>query len=656
MEVFAWPASNGRSHPVSSSVPRNCRLCSCPIQQPPPLPCKQQPHEDPLCLTKDLKDSLNALQQAERSPPRQPSPDNRWLEEERLFLRGACWSAASNSMSCLQLSNSILQMTAASCGKTSSSSAPDEASSVRQLLLSGGSSSSSLGSSSAPDSGYGLPFCMDDDQLPSQDDEQAAVAPPEAALTFHLTDGGTQRVVVEENLRCIDLCHLLSLKLNVARSQTWTLVERIGQPRIERSLEDHEEVLQVYASWAKNKELSGNKFYFRQDFRKYEFFNSPLQFFSLDMVDLGSQLDCLAESTELAKLITLQNILNQGERCPVVHSLLWYREPGKQSWKQSYFRVEGTELLILPPGQKESWQLQPVANLKDWNVYVPYDKNQSGPTAFQFCLKPTRSIGPGSSGDLMWFCSGTEQQRQCWIIALRLAKFGKKLRENYKELRSRYSEHAWAPEPGRDPMSSPWVAMDFTGSKGRVIEDPQEAEAVAAAEAQVWKRKLPCCRSGQASPTAVQQQQQLQSGPPHWAGGGGGGPAADLGLQHMQPWFYRGMSREEATQLLLKHGTVDGVFLVRQSLTKPGSYVLCYVYRGKVHHVQIISLEDKDQLCYSLDAGRTKFYDLLQLVEFYQLNLSCLPTKLTHFLVHQPRRKDTPPSSSSSPSMPSPFN
>ncbi|KAL1437113.1 hypothetical protein MTO96_049105 [Rhipicephalus appendiculatus] len=455
-------------------------------------------------------------------------------------------------------------------------------------------------------------------------------------------------MVVEENLRCIDLCHLLTLKLNVARSPTWTLVERIAQPRIERSLEDHEEVLQVYASWGKNKEHSGNNFYFRQDFRKYEFFNSPLQFFSLDMVDLGPQLDCLAESTDLAKLITLQNILSQGERCPVVHSLLWYREPGKQSWKQSYFRVEDGELSVLPSGHKdETWQLEHFASLKDWNIFVPYDKGLSGPTAFQFCLKPVRSNATGSS-DLMWFCSGTEQQRQCWIIALRLAKFGKKLRENYKELRSRYSEHAWAPEPCRDSMSSPWVAMDFTGSKGRVIEDPQEAEAVAAAEAHVWKRKLPCCRSGQASPTTVPP----PSGPPpQWAGPPATG---ELGLQHMQPWFYSGMSREEATQLLLKHGTVDGVFLVRQSLTKPGSYVLCYVYRGKVHHVQIISVEEKDQLCYSLDNGRTKFYDLLQLVEFYQLNLSYLPTKLTHFLVHQPRRKCTPPSSS--PSASSPFN
>ncbi|KAH7962251.1 hypothetical protein HPB52_015066 [Rhipicephalus sanguineus] len=416
----------------------------------------------------------------------------------------------------------------------------------------------------------------------------------------------------------------------------------------ERSLEDHEEVLQVYASWGKNKEHSGNNFYFRQDFRKYEFFNSPLQFFSLDMVDLGPQLDCLAESTDLAKLITLQNILSQGERCPVVHSLLWYREPGKQSWKQSYFRVEDGELSVLPSGRKVSTYL-PITALGKCNA--PCCLIQCGCTNGSnqtFILSDLRlSNGTGSS-DLMWFCSSTEQQRQCWIIALRLAKFGKKLRENYKELRSRYSEHAWAPEPCRDSMSSPWVAMDFTGSKGRVIEDPQEAEAVAAAEAHIWKRKLPCCRSGQASPTTVPQ----PSGPPpHWAGT----PAtAELGLQHMQPWFYSSMSREEATQLLLKHGTVDGVFLVRQSLTKPGSYVLCYVYRGKVHHVQIISVEEKDQLCYSLDNGRTKFYDLLQLVEFYQLNLSYLPTKLTHFLVHQPNRKCTPPSSS--PSASSPFN
>ncbi len=50
----------------------------------------------------------------------------------------------------------------------------------------------------------------------------------------------------------------------------------------------------------------------------------------------------------------------------------------------------------------------------------------------------------------------------------------------------------------------------------------------------------------------------------------------------------------------------------------------------------------RDMLCYSLDSGVTKFYDLLQLIEFYQLNAGCLPTRLTHYLVYNgPRNGST---------------
>lgn len=44
----------------------------------------------------------------------------------------------------------------------------------------------------------------------------------------------------------------------------------------------------------------------------------------------------------------------------------------------------------------------------------------------------------------------------------------------------------------------------------------------------------------------------------------------------------------------------------------------------------------RDAICYSLDSGVTKFYDVLQLVEFYQLNAGCLPTRLTHYVVQSP--------------------
>jgi len=37
-------------------------------------------------------------------------------------------------------------------------------------------------------------------------------------------------------------------------------------------------------------------------------------------------------------------------------------------------------------------------------------------------------------------------------------------------------------------------------------------------------------------------------------------------------------------------------------------------------------------VCFTLDGGKTRFYDLLQLVEFYQLNAGCLPTRLTYYV------------------------
>lgn len=41
-------------------------------------------------------------------------------------------------------------------------------------------------------------------------------------------------------------------------------------------------------------------------------------------------------------------------------------------------------------------------------------------------------------------------------------------------------------------------------------------------------------------------------------------------------------------------------------------------------------------ITYSLDDGKTKFYDLLQLVEFYQLNKGTLCAKLSHFVINKP--------------------
>ena len=48
----------------------------------------------------------------------------------------------------------------------------------------------------------------------------------------------------------------------------------------ERSLEDHEYVLTVYSSWGPQSD-KGNKFIFKQDFCKYEFFRTPQVFYNI---------------------------------------------------------------------------------------------------------------------------------------------------------------------------------------------------------------------------------------------------------------------------------------------------------------------------------------------------------------------------------------
>lgn len=71
-------------------------------------------------------------------------------------------------------------------------------------------------------------------------------------------------------------------------------------------------------------------------------------------------------------------------------------------------------------------------------------------------------------------------------------------------------------------------------------------------------------------------------------------------------------------------------FLVRDSRSKPGAFVLSYLYRNTVHQNQIIAVRDPDtnEYFWSLDHGVTRFFDLTQLVNYYRANGGSLNTKL----------------------------
>ena len=93
------------------------------------------------------------------------------------------------------------------------------------------------------------------------------------------------------------------------------------------------------------------------------------------------------------------------------------------------------------------------------------------------------------------------------------------------------------------------------------------------------------------------------------------------------------------------------LFLVRESSVQ-GGFVISYYFNGRAYHAPVMPFThpSTSAVTYSLDEGKTKFYDLLQLVEFYQLNKGTLCGKLTHFMINKisVTRSESPTDSTSS--------
>ncbi|XP_065162748.1 growth factor receptor-bound protein 14-like isoform X3 [Atheta coriaria] len=452
----------------------------------------------------------------------------------------------------------------------------------------------------------------------------------EETLLFYNDDGSYQSVVVERSLCASDLCQVLALKNRLAKSVTWSIIEHWVDQGLERILEDHEYVLSAYRDLRTYSRDISYRFIFRMEYRKYEFFHHPQQFFPTDMTDLHLSND----GTIGVSNFSLQQLVTQEGQSPAILSPMWVRNE-KQVWGKAFVVLLDKKLYIsrevcilasfvraakIGVCDKSDYGVRVLAKLANYQVYTTLNaKNQfRAPTEWGICLRPA---GLGSDdfdnpGFLCLACD-SEKARSCWLTAMRLAKYGKQLRENYRAFKNKQSEsinpnYSSYTVPNESVRSR--VAMDFTGSVGRIVDDPKEAKAIAVAEGYSWKRRWrPTCR--------VPSSQQIAG--------------IDSGVHITQPWFHSGMSRDQATALVNRHGTVDGVFLVRESRSNPGAFVLTYKFGGKVYHAQITPILDqvRDAHVFSLDSGVTKFYDLLQLVEFYQLNAGCLPTRLTHYVV-----------------------
>ncbi|XP_067866912.1 adapter molecule crk [Heterodontus francisci] len=120
--------------------------------------------------------------------------------------------------------------------------------------------------------------------------------------------------------------------------------------------------------------------------------------------------------------------------------------------------------------------------------------------------------------------------------------------------------------------------------------------------------------------------------------------AANFDAKNQESWYFGPMRRDQAVSLLLgqKHGT----FLVRDSRTSPGDYVLSVSENSKVSHYIINSRQQPDPGSSRFRIGDQEFEHLHGLLEFYKIHYLDTTTLL------EPVHKHTQPIPSNLPRQP----
>ncbi|XP_074214689.1 growth factor receptor-bound protein 10 isoform X1 [Camelus bactrianus] len=417
------------------------------------------------------------------------------------------------------------------------------------------------------------------------------------------SEDGTSRVVeILADTTARDLCQWLVYRSHCVDDNSWALVECHPHLGLERCLEDHELVAQVEGTMA-----SESKFLFRKNYAKYEFFKNPTNFFPEQMVTW-----CQQSNGSQSQL--LQTFLNASS-CPEIQGFLHVRELGRRSWKKLYVCLRRSGLYHSTKGaSKEPRHLQLLADLEDSGMFslTAGRKQYGAPTDFGFCIKPNKVRSEAK--ELRLLCAEDEQGRTCWMTAFRLLKYGVLLYENYRVPQQRKPALSPFSTPVRSVSENSLVAMDFSGQTGRVIENPAEAQSAALEEGHAWrKRSTRLGALGSQSPLLPSTLSTV--------------------IHRTQHWFHGRISREESHRLIKQQGLVDGLFLLRDSQSNPKAFVLTLCHHQKIKNFQILPCEEDGKLFFSLDEGKTRFSDLIQLVDFYQLNRGVLPCKLKHHCI-----------------------
>ncbi|KAG7231253.1 hypothetical protein INR49_012084 [Caranx melampygus] len=241
-----------------------------------------------------------------------------------------------------------------------------------------------------------------------------------------MNDGSSKTLMVDERQTVRDVLDNLFEKTHCDCNVDWSLCETNPELQLERTFEDHENLVEPLSAWMRDSE---NKVLFKERGEKFEVFKNPQNFYLWK-----KSKSALKDMKDKDKEILIQeNFCGTSIIVPDLEAVLYLKEDGKKSWKQRLFQLRASGIYYVPKGKTKSSR-DLVCFLQFDNVNVYYGKDfktkYKAPTDFCFVLKHPQI--QKESQYIKYLCCDDAWTMNLWVTGIRIAKYGVSLHENYK--------------------------------------------------------------------------------------------------------------------------------------------------------------------------------------------------------------------------------
>ncbi|KAI6650175.1 Ras-associated and pleckstrin homology domains-containing protein 1-like [Oopsacas minuta] len=258
-------------------------------------------------------------------------------------------------------------------------------------------------------------------------------------------------VVIDENMisRCV--CTVMAEKNHQTPGPNWCLVELLGALGLERTIEDHEKVLDVLSHWPRQ---HNNVIMFKNISDKYLLLKKP-QLFMPSIHPLASENESKFDDATRRRILIKE--LFYDKTLPPIANVVNIKIGKKGSWRKIYCVLRTSGLYYSKSKRASTKDLVNLVTWKNVGLYrgQRYGELYKSPEKFCCSLIPAGPLDQ-TEKSIVHLSFSNKQRLDSWIACISLAKYSIQLFNNYLQ---NFELYPWLENGGEltNPESDPAV-------------------------------------------------------------------------------------------------------------------------------------------------------------------------------------------------------